>query len=116
MDLGRARRVGVAALLSALLPGLGQFYNRQWGKGTAFLLSVLVLFGSLIYRLGSMLGSADLDALERSAATGNLPEGIGQVFVLTLIILALIIWSMVDAARSARGKAVTPGATEQDSR
>ncbi len=109
MDFGRARRAGLAALLSALLPGLGQFYNRQWGKGTAFLLSVLVLFGSLIYR-------ADLDALERSVATGNPPEGIGQVFLLTLIILALIIWSMVDAARSARGKAVTPGATEQDSR
>ncbi len=109
MDLGRARRAGLAALLSALLPGLGQFYNRQWGKGTAFLLSVLVLFGSLIYR-------ADLDALERSVATGNPPERIGQVFLLTLIILALIIWSMVDAARSARGKAVTPGATERDSR
>ena len=41
--MATAGRKGLAALLSALLPGLGQFYNRQWAKGAGFLLGTLVL-------------------------------------------------------------------------
>lgn len=33
----------VAAALSAILPGAGQLYNRQWFKGAGFLITMVVL-------------------------------------------------------------------------
>jgi TM2 domain-containing membrane protein YozV len=33
-----------AAILSAFIPGVGQFYNREVWKGTTFLLAILTLF------------------------------------------------------------------------
>jgi TM2 domain-containing membrane protein YozV len=33
----------LAIFLSAELPGLGQFYNRQWAKGAGFLVATLVV-------------------------------------------------------------------------
>ena len=82
-------------MLSALLPGLGQFYNRQWGKGVSFLVGLLVLFAALAR-------SADLEKLQQAAASGIQPENIGQLFLLSLLILVLAVWSIVDAARSAK--------------
>jgi len=82
-------------VLSALLPGLGQFYNRQWGKGVSFLVGLLVLFVALAR-------SADLEQLQQAAASGIQPENIGQLFLLSLLILVLAVWSIVDAARSAK--------------
>lgn len=82
-------------MLSALLPGLGQFYNRQWGKGVSFLVGLLVLFVALAR-------SADLEKLQQAAASGVQPENIGQLFLLSLLILVLAVWSIVDAARSAK--------------
>lgn len=32
----------LAGVLSGLMPGLGQFYCRQWGKGAGFLIGALV--------------------------------------------------------------------------
>ena len=32
----------MAIVLSAIFPGLGQFYNRQFGKGVAFFVAGLV--------------------------------------------------------------------------
>lgn len=95
MESGHSRSAGVAGLLSAVLPGLGQFYNRQWGKGLGFLLGVFLLVVAL-------LGMADLEQLQRSAATGAPPVNIGQLFLLSLLILVLAVWSIVDAARSAK--------------
>ena len=37
------KRNMIAAVLSGLLPGAGQFYNRQWLKGIAFLAPILIL-------------------------------------------------------------------------
>lgn len=82
-------------MLSALLPGLGQFYNRQWGKGLGFLVGLLVLGGALV-------GSVDPEKLQQSAASGATPENLGQLLLLTLLLLALAVWSIVDAARSAK--------------
>jgi cytochrome bd-type quinol oxidase subunit 1 len=39
----------VAGVLSALLSGLGQFYNRQWTKGLAFLATQAAVLGVVIY-------------------------------------------------------------------
>ncbi len=37
------KNVGYAVLLSAFIPGLGQFYNGDWGKGIFFLLTWITL-------------------------------------------------------------------------
>lgn len=95
METGHSLRPALAALLSALLPGLGQFYNRQWGKGTGFLLGLLVLGSALT-------SSVDLELLQQAAASGNPVDNIGQLGFLVLLLLALAVWSVVDAARSAK--------------
>jgi TM2 domain-containing membrane protein YozV len=71
----------VAAVLSGILPGAGQFYNRQWLKGIAFLAPTLIL--STFVRPEMLLSGPSLIAL------------------LTLVvILVLGIWSVVDAYRT----------------
>ena len=95
METGHSPRPALAALLSALLPGLGQFYNRQWGKGMGFLVGLLVL--------GSALTSAvDLEQLQQAATSGNPVDNIGQLAILMLLLLVLAVWSVVDAARTAK--------------
>jgi TM2 domain-containing membrane protein YozV len=71
----------VAAVLSGILPGAGQFYNRQWLKGIAFLGPILIL--STFIRPEMLLSEPSLLAL------------------LTLVvILVLGIWSVVNAYRT----------------
>ena len=71
----------VAAILSGILPGTGQFYNRQWLKGIGFLAPILIL--SAFIRPEMLLSGPSLLAL------------LGLV-----VILVLGIWSVVDAYRS----------------
>ncbi len=95
MATGRARNPWMAGLLSSVLPGLGQFYNRQLGKGVGFLLVFLVLAGLLI-------GGVDLKELDQALASGTIPDNIGTLLILELLILGLLVWSIADAARTAR--------------
>lgn len=95
MATGHARNPWMAGLLSSVLPGLGQFYNRQLGKGAGFLLAFLVLAGLLI-------GGVDLKELDQALASGTIPDNIGTLLILELLILGLLVWSIADAARTAR--------------
>ena len=95
METAHSSRPALAALLSALLPGLGQFYNRQRGKGMGFLLGLLALGSALT-------SSVDLEHLQQAAASGDTVDNIGQLAILMLLLLALAVWSVVDAARSAK--------------
>ncbi len=95
MGSSRPKNPAIAGVLSGVMPGLGQFYNRQWAKGVSFLVGLLVLFVGLAR-------SADLEKLQQAAATGVQPDNIGQLFLLSLLILVLAVWSIVDAARSAK--------------
>jgi hypothetical protein len=89
-----ARNPWVAGILSGVVPGLGQFYNRQWGKGIGFLMGIIAL--------SVVLSSAiDPKALERAAQAGTTPDNLGLIFLLLLVILAVALWSVVDAARVA---------------
>jgi len=90
-----ARNPWVAGLLSAVVPGLGQFYNRQAGKGAGFLAGFLALAGFLI-------GGVDVNALEEAVAAGTVPEGVWKLLVLELLLLGLFAWSIADAVRVAR--------------
>ena len=90
----RTRNPWVAGVLSGVLPGLGQFYNRQWGKGVGFLAGMIAL--------SVWLSSAiDPQALERAAQAGTTPDNLGLIFLLLLALLAVALWSIVDAARAA---------------
>lgn len=85
----------VAGLLSGVLPGLGQFYNRQWGKGVGFLFGVVV-------PIVVLLESVNTETLQRAAESGTPPDNIGLLFGLAILSLAVAIWSIADAARTAK--------------
>ena len=87
----------LAALLSAVLPGLGQFYNRQWTKGTSFLVATLVADAVLgvTSETITMFQSSFLGVSGTNVNIGG--------FVLRMVPLAAIAtWSINDAARTAR--------------
>jgi TM2 domain-containing membrane protein YozV len=85
----------IAAFLSALFPGFGQFYNGQWAKGAAFFFGALLLVGAL-------LSSIDGDRFERSLRADEIPSNLGLLLVLAVSLLLLALWSIVDAVRMAR--------------
>ncbi|OGA25366.1 MAG: hypothetical protein A3I01_01340 [Betaproteobacteria bacterium RIFCSPLOWO2_02_FULL_65_24] len=89
----KARNPWAAGVLSGVLPGLGQFYNRQWLKGVGFLLGILVVDG--------VLGvSSDMLEFVQSRA---LPSSTAEFLFGSLIVLVIAIWSIADAARTAKG-------------
>jgi len=73
----------LAAALSAILPGAGQFYNHQWLKGMGFLTAVLVISASMRRRM--ILAEPSLIAM-----------------LVVIALFAIAIWSVVDAYRSTR--------------
>ncbi|OLC36367.1 MAG: hypothetical protein AUH81_08230 [Candidatus Rokubacteria bacterium 13_1_40CM_4_69_5] len=84
----RARRRKIVALvLSGVFPGLGQFYNRQPIKGVVFLGAGIVL--------SWVLGRAVPTDPQALAQTG------AALIVLLCVLLALWLWSIVDAWRIA---------------
>lgn len=93
---GMKGKPAIAALLSAIFPGLGQWYNREWLKGMVFLATVVVLLGYI----GAALPS--VDALTRSLETGEPITGLGRVAVGAAACLAVAVGSIIDAWRSAR--------------
>lgn len=82
-------------MLSAVLPGLGQFYNRQWGKGIAFLLGVLTLDALLNV-------SADTVTLLRASPTSTHPIHAGSLLLRMVPVVVVALWSIGDAARHAK--------------
>jgi hypothetical protein len=95
METKRVRSPWVAGVLSGLLPGLGQFYNRQWWKGAGFLLGFLAV--------DSLLGvSASFLRLLHADPAEVLPEDLAQFLLRSLAPLAVAVWSFVDAVSVAR--------------
>jgi len=80
----------VAAVLSAAFPGLGQFYNRHWFKGLGFFIGS----GMLTQLISERISIDDL-------LVGDLSRVVRLIGPL-LILLGLLVWSMVDAYRSAK--------------
>lgn len=94
MERGRSRSPVVAGVLSGLMPGLGQFYCRQWMKGVGFLIGALVADAAL----GASEGFFQL--LQQLMA-GSPPQDAGSILLRSLPLLAIAVWSVVDAVRSA---------------
>jgi len=84
---GSRRRQTIALILSGIFPGLGQFYNRQHVKGG---LSVIIA-GVLSWLIGRGMPAEPLALVHPGAA----------LTVPTVILLALWLWSIVDAWRAA---------------
>jgi TM2 domain-containing membrane protein YozV len=80
----------VAVILSAIFPGLGQFYNRHWFKGIGFFIGSGMLTGVVT----ELISVDDLMAGDTSGA--------GKALGLLLVLLGLLVWSMVDDYRSAK--------------
>jgi arabinogalactan oligomer / maltooligosaccharide transport system permease protein len=79
----------MALILSGVFPGLGQLYNRDWLRGAAFLIA-----GVLLSWLVTRALPRDLEVL----ASAPLPAiALGALALL----LAVWIWSVVDAWRRA---------------
>jgi hypothetical protein len=85
--IANPRRKVVALILSSVFLGLGQFYNRQPLKGASFLAVGVVLSWLVLRTIPT-----DPTAL---AHVGAAP------FVLLLVLLAIWLWSLVDAWREA---------------
>jgi hypothetical protein len=94
MRMGQ-RRQGVATLLSALVPGLGQLYNREWAKAAGFFVTLLILDASLGV-------SADTLKFLQSVAAGIPPSGGGTLLLRMVPVLGVALWSVMDAARTAK--------------
>jgi arabinogalactan oligomer/maltooligosaccharide transport system permease protein len=91
-------RAGMAGILSALLPGLGQLYNRQWAKGVAFLAATAMLVAVFVNAIG-------LQQLETISQTGIIPSDTsGSLLLISSLLLgiAVAVWSIADAARFAK--------------
>src|SRR3989442_11854198 len=74
---GVSKNPWVAGILSGVLPGLGQFYNRQWLKGVGFLLGTLIVDG--------VLGVTT--SIVKIFPSGGPPRNTGQVFFGLLFVL-----------------------------
>lgn len=87
----------LAAILSMLLPGLGQFYNREIGKGIGFLLGA----GSTAFILAD--GFRTLSKSNLAYNEVPLWSREDMVFTVGPFLIGCIVWSVVDAFQTARG-------------
>jgi hypothetical protein len=92
METGRPKNPTLAGVLSGVMPGLGQFYCRQWAKGAGFLGAVSVADFS------ADVSKSLLDFLLNRA----LPEDGTKFLIGSLLVLAIAAWSVIDAIRTAR--------------
>ena len=84
---GVGRRKIVALILSGVFPGLGQLYNRQPLKGAAFVVAGVMLS----WLLGRAVPASPLALAQPSA----------NVIALLCVLLAIWLWSVIDAWRVA---------------
>ena len=92
MSSGTSRNPTLAGVLSGVVPGLGQFYCRQWGKGAGFLVAVSVADFS-----------ADVSqSLFDFLLNRVLPEDNIKFLIGSLLMLAIAAWSVLDAVRTAK--------------
>jgi hypothetical protein len=87
-DPAARRRQVIALMLSGIFPGIGQLYNRQPVKG-----AIGVVLGAVLTWAAARAAPADPLALAQPGA-----DVLGPL----LALLAVWVWSLVDAWRAAR--------------
>lgn len=93
--MGQLKNPIIAGVLSGVMPGLGQFYCRQWARGAAFLVGAIAVDASF------GVSSSMLELLQSFGAPAP-SDALGKLFLGSLLFLAIAIWSIVDAVRSAK--------------
>ena len=91
MDRNARRRQWIALILSGVFPGLGQFYLRAWGRGLALFTAGVIA----TWAVGALVSLDDLLA-------GRLRSPLATLG-LVLVLLAVFLWSLVDAWRTGAG-------------
>ena len=92
MGSGRPKHPTLAGVLSGVMPGLGQFYCRQWVKGAAFLAAVSVAdFSADVSR-----------SLIDFLLTRVPPADTTKFLIGSTVMLAIAAWSILDAVRTAK--------------
>jgi hypothetical protein len=94
-DATHSKNQVLAGVLSGLMPGLGQFYCRQWGKGAGFLIGAVTADAAF----GASMGFFQL---LQNLMSGSPPQNAGSIFFRSLPLFAIAIWSIVDAVKAAR--------------
>jgi hypothetical protein len=89
------RHPALAGLLSALVPGFGQLYNRQWAKGAGFLIAMIITDAALGV-------SRDMLAVFQSLFAGTPPPSAGSLALRSLPVLGIALWSIQDAIHTAK--------------
>ena len=79
MDRRQVKNPGLAVFLSAIIPGLGQVYNGQWGKAVFFFLTWFSLITwpfavTDAWETATRLNTDASLSVTRRAATGVLPS------------------------------------------
>ena len=92
MGTDRPRSPVIAGLLSGVMPGLGQFYCRQWVKGAGY----LGAFSVADYAAGVSQG------LFHFLMNRALPENATKLLVGAMFMMVVAAWSVFDAVRTAR--------------
>jgi hypothetical protein len=95
MSMGQSKNPTIAGILSGLLPGLGQFYCRQWGRGAGFLIGALAIDG------GFGVSSGMLD-LMKSFGSPVSSETLTILLIGSALFLGVAVWSILDAVRTAK--------------
>lgn len=100
-SLGPPRTPGIAALLSLVVPGLGQGYNRQLLKGVTILAVVVVLWIIVLFQAVASLGG--LGEGGRAGAPVDMFQALFGAKTMVWFALVLLVWfySIVDAALAA---------------
>lgn len=97
--MGQPKNPVIAGVLSGVMPGLGQFYCRQWAKGAAFLISAIAIDASF------GVSSGVLELLQSFGAPAQ-SDVLGKLLLGSLLFLAIALWSVVDAVRTAKRSSV----------
>lgn len=98
-----------SASVFSIIPGLGQFYNKQYFKGILFLaIFMLFIIEMVVFGWGAFEGLITLGTVPREDhSLFIMIQGTLQV-LLTLIFLVFYIVNISDARRVAKIKALTP--------
>ncbi len=92
MGSGSPKNPTLAGILSGVMPGLGQFYCRQWAKGAGFLVAVSAADFS------ADVSQSLFDFLLNRA----LPADTTKFLIGSTVMLAIAVWSVIDAVRTAK--------------
>lgn len=92
MNPTQPRHPAIAGVLSGIVPGLGQFYCRQWEKGAGFLV------GAIATDYGSGLSNN----MKQFLLERTLPQDTTIFIAGSCTFLAIAVWSITDAVRTAK--------------